>query len=184
MLMTSQTLLDLPEMLRLAIELGVGSLKLSYLEWGYPDSPLLPSLETLQRFKEIVLPVCLEVVESSQLNGEQKDRTCAILENLLYPEHANSLENYSRGIYWGSREYCLHCNLPNSLVILYGDGSVLPCNAAEYSRRALTGNLHTDRLADMLFGAEMETYRRQRSEVCLYCPMPLHLTLPLWAEYA
>lgn len=179
MVLSSSNLMDLPEMLRLAVDLGASSLKLSYLEWSYQGSPLLPTVETLRRFKEVVLPCCLDMLQSLDIPKIQKETTSTVLKHLLYAERTNSFENYARGIYWNKREYTKHCKIPYSLIIIYGDGRVLPCNVSEYTRVSLPGNLREDRLEGILDSRAMEDFRAKQPDFCLYCPMPLHVTLPL-----
>jgi uncharacterized protein (TIGR00661 family) len=179
MVLTSFNLMDLPEMLRLAVDLEVSSLKLSYLEWSHQGSPLLPNTETLQRFKDVVLPCCLDILESLDIPPKQKEMTGYILKHLLYPVKTNSLEHYTQGIYWNNQEYTKHCKIPYSLIIIYGDGRILPCNASEYARISLPGNLHKDTLESILYSKTMEDFRGNMPDFCLYCPMILHVTLPL-----
>jgi uncharacterized protein (TIGR00661 family) len=179
MVLTSFNLMDLPEMLKLAIDLEVSSLKLSYLEWNHQGSPLLPNIETLQRFKDVVLPCCQDILWSLDIQPKQKEITGYILKHLLYPGETNSLEHYARGIYWNNKEYTKHCKIPYSLIIIYGDGRILPCNASEYARISLPGNLHKDTLENILYSKTMEDFRRNMPDFCWYCPMILHVTLPL-----
>ena len=179
MVLTSQNLMDLPEMLRLAVDLEVSSLKLSYLEWSHHGSTLLPTVETLRRFKEVIVPCCKDILQSLDVPEEQRETAISVLQHLLYSERTNSLENYARGTYWNDRAYARHCKIPYSLIIIYGDGRVLPCNAAEYARVSLPGNLAEQRLEEILFSEAMSDFRANQPAFCLYCPMPLHVTLPL-----
>jgi uncharacterized protein (TIGR00661 family) len=179
MVLTAQNLMDLPEMIRLAAEQQASSLKLSYLEWSYLGSSLLPTLDSLRRFKALVLPCCEDVFRSLEIPEKQKETSISILRNLLYSERINSLENYSRGIYWADKSLSRHCKVPYSLAIIGGDGNVLPCNAAEYARLALPDNLLEKPLEVILGSPAMQHFRENPPDICLYCPMPLHLTLPL-----
>jgi uncharacterized protein (TIGR00661 family) len=179
MVLTSRNLMDLPEMLRLAVDLGASSLKLSYLEWSHQGNPILPTIETLRHFKEEVVPCCQDMLQSLNVPEKQREIAITVLQNLLYPEKTNSLENYTRGVYWNDRAYTRHCKIPYSLIIIYGDGRVLPCNAAEYARVPLPGNLVEKRLEEILNSEAMRDFRANQPDFCLYCPMPLHITLPL-----
>jgi uncharacterized protein (TIGR00661 family) len=179
MILSTRTMLDLPEMIQLAANLKASSLKISYLEWCHPGNPLLPTVETLRKFKESVIPVCEVVLQSLDTPGIQKEKSITILRDLLYSERINSLENYSRGIYWSDISLARHCKIPYSLAIIGGDGCVLPCNASEYARIALPGNLLETPLDAILGSPAMNHFRENPPAICQYCPMPLHLTLPL-----
>ncbi len=179
MVLTSRNLMDLPEMIRLAANLGASSVKLSYLEWGQDGSALLPTIESLKRFKEVVIPCCQDILRSLEISDQNKSKSISIIQDLLYPEKTNPLENYAQGIYWSDPLFTRHCTLPYTQAILYGDGSVLPCNAAEYARLALPGNLTNVRLEEILSSPAMVSFRETQADFCKYCPMPLHLTLPL-----
>lgn len=184
--LTSRTLGDLARIIQLAAELGASSLKLSYLEWAEPGHPLLPSAEALARLSEDVIPAALEALStlSPSVNGFRatgcRATGEAVLKGLLFPEAVASLESYASGVYQPAPERAPVCHIPRSLIILYGDGRLLPCNACEYSREALPGDFRVQGLAAMLAAPAMRAAREAPpAERCRRCPMPLHVALPL-----
>lgn len=181
MVLLDANLAELPAALALAARLRVTSLKLSYLEWSRPDSGDAPSPESMRRLRDHVVPACQDLLPELGLKTQRIRAAHRIFGQLLFPEGVAADEDYARGVYWQDRAMTRHCRLPQSLTIIHGDGTVLPCNAAEYARESVPGRVGPggSALRDLLFGSWMSRFRAERRDYCLRCPMPLHLTIPL-----
>jgi uncharacterized protein (TIGR00661 family) len=177
--LTRGSLHELHELLRSAITWRVSRLKLSYLECADRLPPLRPDRASVDHLRRYVLPLCVGYLRASSLPAGNKAFGRKMLARWLFPPDVIGRRYFSEGRYW-AHPMRVDCTVPGSLLIIYGDGTVLPCNAFEYRREAVHLDPKKPDLAAALRAEAFAGLRRRRPEICGYCPMPLHLSLPLY----
>ena len=56
-------------------------------------------------------------------------------------------------------------------MIIEGDGMVLPCNAVEYNRNQIVGNVFDTDIEELWNSPQWNSFRKSKMKFCRECPM-------------
>lgn len=173
-ILSRQNYHELPELIRFAFSVNASSLSFVYPENDHNDHNLLMTTDDIKLFMEDVLPVAISTYRQlAQHHGEFP---------VLFPDHPFKAD-YSKGIYWDSASQVkIQCDKPDTFLLIYPNGDVLPCNGIEYAHEPIVGNVLKESLSEIWQGCTIEKFREDRIPYCLNCPMKRHTGIGVQIE--
>lgn len=127
---------ELPEVIEKSIEWGASSLALIYPENDFSERTLLLNEDDIVRMNQ---KIKIETENIYRKKFPKRKKDIQNIQNLYPLENKNS---FSKGIFWDSIEEVKEkCDKPNQFVLIYTNGDVLPCNAVEYTKNPIMGNI-------------------------------------------
>jgi len=171
---------DLPRLVGMCMRFRVDALMISYIEADFVNGHFLLTKEQIADLKQNVIPQVISYFMCyAPAKGTIKEDAIRKLQT-IFPEEASSLEEYSRGIYWGDEEAIeTYCTIPYEFALVTPKGDVYPCNAIEYFGEPTMGNIKEESFLDIWFSSAFNLFRMDKCEWCRYCPMNLHTVIPL-----
>jgi MoaA/NifB/PqqE/SkfB family radical SAM enzyme len=173
--------LNIGRLIQLCIEWGVSSLYICHVEADHENRHMLMSVEQIKEYSKDVLPGLIDLISSS---GSIPDpNKPVIIEGLstLFPSDDLEIEMYSQGRYgkYSGKSKNSDCLIPYYYSLILEDGSVLPCNAVEYTHDPKVGNILEDDFNKIWHSKAFNDFRKKRMEWCAVCPMMAHRIVPL-----
>jgi len=158
---------ELPELIEFAFNKKIAGLAIAFPENDYINKELLMSEVEINEFIENVLPLAKS--NYNKLKTHKIDFPDIFLKDL-------SLKQYANGIYWNSQnEITKICDKPNNFLLIYPNGDVLPCNGIEYTHKPIIGNINKSSLTEIWNNQEMNEFRNNRIDYCIFCPIKRHI---------
>ena len=162
---------SLDTLLKFHYELGSENVLLSYLEGDFSGESLLNE-EQIREFREVVLPKIRDFC--STLPRAARQRAMAEAERLYHPSCCEPAQ-FARGVYGNGAS----CSIPQHQALVLATGDVHPCNIVEYLHRPVMGNLFQNTLSEIWRSSDWEEFRSNRLKECKFCPMNIHVSIPL-----
>jgi radical SAM protein with 4Fe4S-binding SPASM domain len=162
---------EVPEIIRFAHQAEAASLAFAYPEDDHVRRDILLSKDEIAYFLARVVPAADFAYQS--FSSGRPPLPVFFKGDLISAK-------YSEGLYWLDQDEVLAaCDKPNNFLLIYPDGSVYPCNGAEYAHSPLVGNVLDDRLVDIWCGRAMNEFRVHRMPFCRHCPIKRHIGVPI-----
>ncbi len=167
---------DILEMLNLANYINADILSIDMIEADSKNKLFLLNKEEIIEFKEIYIPNLIEKIENMNIRNELKKFNIKQLNDMFNLDF-NSIENFENGIYWPDNNIKNKCDIPSSFMIIEGDGMVLPCNAIEYNREKIIGNILETDIEELWNSEKWKNFRKNKMDFCRECPMNMSYML-------
>ena len=167
---------DILEMLNLANYINADILSIDMIEADSKNKLFLLNKEEIIEFKEIYIPNLIEKIENMNIRNELKKFNIKQLNDMFNLDF-NSIENFENGIYWQDNNIKNKCDIPSSFMIIEGDGMVLPCNAIEYNREKIIGNILETDIEELWNSEKWKNFRKNKMDFCRECPMNMSYML-------
>lgn len=161
LILARQNYRELPSLIRFLHEHNVQAFVLAYPENDAKERCLLMERGDIEAFRTQVLPLAREVFHT-YFGYDLGPRLAG-----LFREPAGC--DFSAGLY-GTRQSV--CDVPRRFALIYPDGSVLPCNAVEYTHTPIVGNVRNSSLAAIWNGEAFSSFRADSYAFCRNCPLP------------
>ncbi|WP_291124901.1 glycosyltransferase [Flavobacterium sp. UBA6031] len=169
-ILSKQNYKELPKLIDFCKTWSVSSLALIHPENDHERQYILMQENHINDFKTNIIPTVLNSYNQYFSNREND------ISNLksLFSGH-NAKADFTKGDYWESFEEIKEkCDKPNSFALIYSNGDVMPCNAIEYTKEPIVGNILRDSLKDIWHGLRYHEFRKCRTSYCLKCPVKRH----------
>ncbi|CAM5672764.1 PqqA peptide cyclase [Streptomyces avidinii] len=168
-ILSRQNFRELPDVISFAFENGANSLAFVYPENDHIDRSLLMTRDDISEFQEKVLPEATKRYRELGLFDEEFP--------VMFPDDLVGAD-YALGKYWASVEEAhARCDKPDTFLLVYPNGSVLPCNGIEYAHEPIIGNVLRQSLREVWSGESMEGFRDGRIPYCEHCPIKRHCSV-------
>lgn len=167
---------DLPDLIKLNIDLGVTEMAVSYLE-GDINKKLLLDIRDIKEFREKVIPKCINQINTYCSNGDSKKMAVNELNNMFFRDISE--QEWSKGIYRPRGKNIPKCSRPQWFSIILANGDVHPCNAVEYTHEPIMGNVLNQSLIKIWQGKKFNDFRDKLFDYCEHCPINLYTIIPL-----
>ena len=151
----------LPELFTFMHDVGVRALVLAYPENDNQAHNLLMDRQQIHEFRSHVVPAASDIFRE-RFGYDIRSKLTKLFNE---PDMCD----FSEGIYNSTADVC---TIPRCFVLVYPDGSVLPCNGVEYSHKPLMGNVSRTSLADIWLGKDYVGFRSGTHGFCTRCPLP------------
>lgn len=160
-ILARQNYRELPSLIQFLHQHDVRALVLAYPENDAKEHYLLMGREDIEVFRTRVVPQAREAFHAC-FGYDVGPRLAG-----LFREPPGC--DFSAGLY-ATRQTV--CEVPRRFVLIYPDGSVLPCNAVEYTHSPIVGNVRDSSLAAIWNGEEFSAFRAASYAFCRSCPLP------------
>ncbi len=170
MVLSKHNYRNVSEMIQLSKELNADILSIDMIEADSKNKLFLLNEKEIIDFKENYVPKLIEIVKSMDIKENLKKYNIQQLKDMFNTEF-NDIHNFENGIYWPDENIKKKCDIPSSFMIIEGDGMVLPCNAVEYNRDKIIGNILRTNIQDLWNSQEWKEFRAKKMEFCRECPM-------------
>jgi len=161
---------DICKMIELSKNIDADILSIDMIEDDCDDKSFLLNSAQIKEFKSSCTKDISVCINKLKLKTELESFNIKQLNNIFNIKF-NTIENYENGIYWPNEIIKKKCAIPNSFMIVEGDGSVLPCNAVEYNRKFIVGNLFENNVNSIWNSKKMILFRKNKMNWCRKCPM-------------
>jgi len=169
---------ELPEIFDFSIKNNISSVYLMNVYGDQKQKQFLLSSDQINYFKTRIVPMCIDVFKSHQLNKIIIDNAHDILSS-FYSCDSNSLENYGNGIFWKDDSIKEKCNTPEHYALIEADGRVLPCCVSEIYKNDNMGNIYDNSFENIWNGLKFNQFRKNKMKFCKYCPVHQNKTIGL-----
>lgn len=167
---------NIEEMLELIEFLNADALSIDMIEADSDNKFFLLNSDEIKEFKEIYVPKIIEKIYKMNIKKDLKEFNVRQI-NDLFNTKFNSYNNFENGIYWPDDKIKSKCDIPSTFMIIEGDGSVLPCNAVEYNRDKIVGNIFDDSIEEIWESEKWNNFRDNKMDFCRKCPMNMSYML-------
>ena len=164
------------DMIELARALKADMLSFDMIEADSKNKLFLLNKEEIKDFKENYVPNLVKQIENLDIENKLKEFNVQQL-NDMFNINFNNIENFENGLYWPDNNIKKKCDIPSSFMIIEGDGMVLPCNAVEYNRDKIVGNILDKDIEKLWESNEWNSFRKEKMDFCRECPMNMSYTL-------
>lgn len=164
------------EMIKLAINLKADMLSIDMIEADSKNKLFLLNKNEIIDFKENYVPNLVKQIKNLDIEENLKNFDIQQLEDMFNTKF-NSIENFENGLYWPDDNIKKKCDIPSSFMIIEGDGMVLPCNAVEYNRNKIVGNILDTDIEELWKSNAWNKFRNEKMNFCRECPMNMSYTL-------
>ncbi|MDE6407738.1 MAG: SPASM domain-containing protein, partial [Anaeroplasmataceae bacterium] len=127
-------------------------------------------------FKKNYVPKLVNKINGLEINDNLKTFNNKQLLD-MYNINFNSIENFENGLYWPDNRIKNKCDIPSTFMIIEGDGMVLPCNAVEYNRDKIIGNINEMNIKQLWNSDKWNEFRKNKLDFCRECPMNMSYVL-------
>lgn len=158
------------EMIKLATDINADILSIDMIEADSKNKLFLLNKNEIEEFKNIYIPKLIKMIEKLDINEELQRYNVKQIKD-MFNTSFNPIENFENGIYWPDERIKEKCDIPNSFMIIEGDGMVLPCNAVEYNRNEIIGNILDTDIEKLWNSKKWKQFRKKKMEFCRECPM-------------
>lgn len=170
MVMSKYNYKQIEQMIDLSAEVNADILSIDMIEADSSNKLFLLNKNEIEEFKKIYTPKLIRKIEKLNIKQELKQYNIKQIKD-MFNTSFNSIENFESGIYWPDERIKEKCDIPNSFMIIEGDGMVLPCNAVEYNRNEIIGNIFEIDIEELWNSKKWEEFRRKKMKLCRECPM-------------
>lgn len=170
MVLSKHNYKDVSEMIKLAERLRADILSIDMIEADSKNKLFLLNREEIIDFKENYIPNLIEQIENMNIKENLKKFNIHQLKDMFNTQF-NPIENFENGYYWRDDRIKEKCDIPKSFMIIEGDGMVLPCNAVEYNRDKIIGNIIDTNIEELWNSQKWEQFRKEKMDFCRECPM-------------
>jgi len=176
MILSKYTYKDIIGMIKLCKELDADTLSIDMIEADAENKYFLLNENQILEFRNCYLPKVIKFLENFDYGSEYIKFNITQL-NDIFNLNFNSPNNFASGIYWPDDHIKSKCSIPYSFAIIEGDGSVLPCNAAEYNRNKIIGNCAQNSFENIWNSRQRMNFCENKMDFCKLCPMNMSFSL-------
>ena len=170
MVLSKHNYKEISEMIKLARELNADMLSIDMIEADSKNKLFLLNKDEIIDFKENYVPMIVEQVKNLNIKENLKEFNIQQLKD-MFNTNFNPIQNFENGLYWPDEHIKKKCDIPSSFMIIEGDGMVLPCNAVEYNRDKIIGNILDTDIIKLWNSNEWNEFRKNKMDFCRECPM-------------
>lgn len=161
---------EISEMIDLATSIKADILSIDMIEADSQNKYFLLNSDQINDFKNNYVPKLIEKIQKLNIKENLKFYNIKQL-NDFFNTKFNDIKNFENGIYWPDDTIKRKCDIPSSFMIIEGDGMVLPCNAVEYNREKIIGNVLDTDVEELWKSKEWNNFRNKKMDFCRECPM-------------
>jgi MoaA/NifB/PqqE/SkfB family radical SAM enzyme len=176
-IVTRQNFRELEPIFDLVCRLGVDAHGLSYLEGDGAGTARLEAGD-IRELREQVLPEVVRRLERHPFRNPVLRLAALRLVRRLYAGDPRRRAELAAGRFRDSRRR-RRCRTPDVFALVLADGSVLPCNMAEYAEGPVLGNVRLQPLEAIVGSERWRRFASRGFELCSACPSHLHFHVPL-----
>lgn len=170
MVLSKHNYKEISEMIKLARKLNADMLSIDMIEADSKNKLFLLNKDEIIDFKENYVPMIVEQVKNLNIKENLKEFNIQQLKD-MFNTNFNPIQNFENGLYWPDEHIKKKCDIPSSFMIIEGDGMVLPCNAVEYNRDKIIGNILDTDIIKLWNSNEWNEFRKNKMDFCRECPM-------------
>lgn len=164
------------DMIELSRTLDADMLSIDMIEADSKNKLFLLNKDEIKDFKENYVPDLVRKIKNLNIENKLKEFNVQQLQDMFNTQF-NNIENFENGLYWPDDNIKKKCDIPSSFMIIEGDGMVLPCNAVEYNREKIIGNILDKDIESLWKSDEWNNFRKEKMDFCRECPMNMSYTL-------
>ena len=164
------------EMIELVRDIDADILSIDMIEADSKTRNFLLSTSEIREFKEIYAPQIISRLCNLDLKEELKQYAIKQINDIFNLDF-NTAYNYEAGFYWPDDRIKEKCDIPSTFMIIEGDGMVLPCNAVEYNRSEIVGNVRESSVDQLWTSSQWKEFRKNKMSFCRECPMNMSFML-------
>ncbi len=164
------------DMIELSRTLDADMLSIDMIEADSKNKLFLLNKDEIKDFKENYVPDLVRKIKNLNIENKLKEFNVQQLQDMFNTQF-NNIENFENGLYWPDDNIKKKCDIPSSFMIIEGDGMVLPCNAVEYNREKIIGNILDKDIESLWKSDEWKNFRKEKMDFCRECPMNMSYTL-------
>ena len=161
---------EISEMIDLANNIKADILSIDMIEADSKEKNFLLDSNQINDFKNNYVPELIKKINSLDINQNLKSYNIKQVKDFFNTEF-NNIKNFENGFYWPDDTIKRKCDIPSSFMIIEGDGMVLPCNAVEYNREYIIGNILETEIEELWKSEEWKNFRNKKMDFCRECPM-------------
>lgn len=176
MILSRYNYTHIPEMIRFAHSIHANALSIDMIEADRDANHFLLNPAQIVEYKTLHIPEIIRTINELRISPELKLFNIRQI-NDMFNLRFNDIQNYAQGLWWPDDHIQEKCDIPCSFMIIEGDGNVLPCNAVEYNRDHIVGNLFDTNISALWSSPEWTHFRRNKMDFCRECPMNMSFTL-------
>lgn len=170
MVLSKYNFRDIDKMIDMALNLKADVLSIDMIEADSQNKFFLLNENEILEFRNIIIPKLIEKINSLDISDKLKKNNVKEI-NDIFNIKFNATSNFENGIYWPDERIKEKCDIPNTFMIIEGDGNVLPCNAVEYNRDKIVGNILETPIEQLWKSDKWENFRIEKMNFCRECPM-------------
>lgn len=178
MVLSKHNYMHVPKMFDLALRLHADVFSIDMIEADSKKRLFLMNSSEIKEFKTRYIPEVIRKIEEMDSKESLKNYNIAQIRD-IFNCNFNPISNYEKGIYWPDEKIKQKCDIPSSFMIIEGDGSVLPCNAVEYNREMIVGNVCKSSITEVWNSSKWKDFRRMKMDYCSECPMNMSYSIIL-----
>lgn len=167
---------EIVDMIDLALSINADILSIDMIEADSKNKLFLLNQNEISNFKKMYVPKIIDKINSLNISDDLKKYNIKQI-NDFFNTKFNNIKNFENGLYWPDDNIKKKCDIPSSFMIIEGDGMVLPCNAVEYNRDKIIGNVLDMAVDKLWFSKEWDTFRIEKMDFCRECPMNMSYML-------
>jgi MoaA/NifB/PqqE/SkfB family radical SAM enzyme len=176
-IVTRMNFRELPEILDLVCRFQVDGHGISYVE-GDDEGVLLPRRHEIEELRAVCIPAATSRLARHRYANPLFRYAAPRLLRRLYHVRGRTTDDLAQGRFADPRRRG-SCHTPRVFAMILAEGSVLPCNMAEYGEGPVIGNVAASSLRSVIEGDAMRRFRREGMATCARCPSHLHFHIPL-----
>lgn len=161
---------DIDKMIDMALELDADLLSIDLIEADSKNKYFLLTESEINKFKNDFVPSLIDKIGKMNISNKLKKFNIKEIQDIFNTEF-NDIKNFENGIYWPDDRIKKKCDIPNTFMIIEGDGNVLPCNAVEYCRENIVGNIFDTKIEQLWNSEKWNEFRKNKMCFCNECPM-------------
>lgn len=170
MVLSKHNYKEISGMIDLARDIKADILSIDMIEADSKNKRFLLSADEINDFKDNYVPGLIEKIKKLDIEDKLKDYNIKQIKDIFNTEF-NNIQNFEEGLYWPDDIIKDKCDIPSSFMIIEGDGMVLPCNAVEYNRDKIIGNVLENDIEELWYSKKWKEFRKNKMNFCRECPM-------------
>ncbi len=172
---------DLPQLVKAALEKQISSVYFMNVYGDDGVGEFLLSKEEIRDLRDRVVPAILDVLHRATVPELVYSNCQEVLATFYSPDNCD--ENYEQGIWWTDLPTAKNaCRIPEYCVHIEPGGRVLPCCMVEISHDNAVGDVKWNTLEEVWNGQAFRSFRMNKMDFCLRCPVQRNRTLGLIPE--
>ena len=161
--------------MELYYRLGAYAVAMNYLEGDFAREFLLNEGE-IRHFRKEVIPRVVSCCKKSALRVRNK---AIRMVRSIFAENILSDADWAEGAYRPKNKNFPPCPVPRHYAMILANGDVHPCEIVEYTHAPVAGNVFNNSLREIWQGERFADFRKAPPAECRFCPVNLHLYIPL-----
>lgn len=170
MVLSKHNYKEISEMIDLARDIKADILSIDMIEADSKNKKFLLNADEINDFKDNYVPSLIEKIKKLDIEDRLKEYNIKQLKD-MFNTRFNNIRNFEEGLYWPDDTIKNKCDIPSSFMIIEGDGMVLPCNAVEYNRDKIIGNVLETDIEELWTSKKWNEFRKNKMNFCRECPM-------------